>query len=297
MKHNFLFFQYLKKVGFLFVLAAGILSVVWFLQRNAPAQPERLNEWVKLVPGLDLGVFVGSKKTERGDSKIRILRIDTKYFDFHLLNASAIKNQELLSAKDWARRYGLVATINPSMYQENNSSSVSLQRFRGHVNHSRLSKDRTLFAFDSLTPSVPKAQIIDRDCQDLQALDKEYSGMIQSIRMISCNRENVWELQDKVWSATAIGSDDKGRILFIHARTPFTMHDLVDMLLELPIGLQRAMYTEGGPEAQLYLNAGGREFEFVGKFADSEGNVGENGFGWPIPNVLGIVPVAKKTGN
>jgi len=297
MKRNFLIFQYLKKVGFLFVLVAGVLSVVWFLQRNTPVQPEPLNEWLKLAPGLDLGVFVGSEKTVRGDSKIRILRIDPQYYEFRLLNVSAIKNQELLSAKDWARRYGLVAAINPSMYQENNSSSVSLQRFRGHVNHSRLSKDRTLFAFDSLTPSVPKAQIIDRDCQDLQALDKEYGGMIQSIRMISCNRENVWEPQDKVWSATVIGSDEKGRILFIHVRTPFTMHGLVDMLLELPIGLQRAMYTEGGPEAQLYLDAGGHEFEFVGKYTDSEGNIGENGFAWPIPNVLGVVPIGKKTEN
>ncbi len=296
MQRDFVFPRYLK-LGFLFGLMFCIVLGAWFSFKNVPAQPEPLNEWLSLEPGLELGVFVGSKLTNRGDSKIRILRIDPQYFEFRLLNLSAIKNQELLSARDWAKRYELVAAINPSMYQENKRSSVSLQRFRGHVNHSRLSKDRTLFAFDSLTPAVPKAQIIDRDCQDLDTLGKSYGGMIQSIRMVSCHRENVWEPQEKVWSATAIGSDDEGRILLIHVRTPYSMHDLVDMLLALPIGLQRAMYTEGGPEAQLYVNAGGREYEFLGKYTDSEGRTGENGYAWPIPNVLGIVPVGEKSAN
>jgi len=293
MKSNFSFSSYIKS-GLITALVIGVFIGILFFKEKLPVQPEPLNEWMNLERGLDLGVFISSKLTNRGDSKIRILRIDPGYYDFRLLNLSAIKNQELLSAKDWAKRHHLVAAINPSMYQENKRSSVSLQRSRGHVNHRRLSKDRTLFAFDPLTPSVPKAQIIDRDCQDFKALDKEYAGMIQSIRMVSCRGENVWKPQDKVWSATVIGSDDKGRILFIHVRTPYAMHDLADMLLELPIGLQRAMYTEGGPEAQMYLNAGGLEFEFLGKYADSEGRIGENGFAWPIPNVLGIVPIGKE---
>jgi hypothetical protein len=52
-------------------------------------------------------------------------------------------------------------------------------------------------------------------------------------------------------------------------------------------GLREAMYVEGGPEAQLYVNAGGRELEFVGSHGSSFAGI-ENTQPLPIPNVLGV---------
>ena len=63
--------------------------------------------------------------------------------------------------------------------------------------------------------------------------------------------------------------------------------DFIDALLSLPIGLKQLQYAEGGPEAQLYVKAGGVERELVGSF--------ETGFfddsnleAWPVPNVIGV---------
>ena len=63
--------------------------------------------------------------------------------------------------------------------------------------------------------------------------------------MVRCERTNVWSKQEKYWSTVAIGIDSKGRALFLFARTPYAVHDFIDMMLALPIDLQRCMYLEG----------------------------------------------------
>ena len=60
-----------------------------------------------------------------------------------------------------------------------------------------------------------------------------------------------------------------------------------DELTRLPLDLDRLMYAEGGPEAQLYVHARNREYEFVGRF-DSPFDDGSP-YALPVPNVIGIV--------
>jgi hypothetical protein len=81
--------------------------------------------------------------------------------------------------------------------------------------------------------------------------------------------------------------DGAGRLLLIHARTAWPTSALADALLALPIDLQRAMYVEGGAEAQLYLSSGGRELELIGAF-EGIASVAKNSDAWPVPNVLAV---------
>jgi hypothetical protein len=106
--------------------------------------------------------------------------------------------------------------------------------------------------------------------------------------MISCRGRNVWSQQPKRWSAAAIGADERGRILFLHARSPYSVHDLIEMLQELPLGLERAMYVEGGPEAQLYVESGGEALELVGSYETDFNENDDNAAAWPVPNVVAI---------
>lgn len=71
------------------------------------------------------------------------------------------------------------------------------------------------------------------------------------------------------WSEAALGEDSAGRILFIFSRAPFSMHDLNQELLASDIGLVAAQHLEGGPEAQLYVHAGGVEMDLYGSFETS----------------------------
>src|SRR5512138_3987228 len=220
--------------------------------------------WEALEPGLEYALFDGPP-ADAGDGKIAIVRIDPARFELRLLNASAPGEGATLTARAWAYRAGASAAINASMYQEDYRTSVSLMRSRDHVNQRRVSKDKAVLAFDPLVSGVPPVKIVDRDCEDLGVAEGRYGTLVQSIRMISCERRTVWAPSDRRFSAAAIGVDGKGRVLFFHARTPWPVHDLVKALLELPIDVAQAMYVEGGPEAQLFARGGTREVERVGK--------------------------------
>jgi hypothetical protein len=105
--------------------------------------------------------------------------------------------------------------------------------------------------------------------------------------MISCKGHNVWRQQPRKWSTAVIGIDEEGWGLFIHVRSPYSTHDLINILLELPLRISRAMYAEGGGEAQLYIRSGDHEYELVGSYG-SGFNENSTHYVSPIPNVIGI---------
>jgi len=208
------------------------------------------------------------------------------------MNASAPGQGVSFTAREWCARNGLHAAINASMFQEDLRTSVSLMKTRSHTNNRRLSKDMAILAFDRLDPGVPEVQIIDRECEDFGALRARYGSLVQSIRMVSCNGKNVWSPQARRFSIAAVGTDDAGRVLFVHSRSPRSVHDFINILLGLPLGLRRALYVEGGPEAQLFVRGGGREYEFVGSYENTFMSSEDNTRPWPVPNVIGV---AKRT--
>ena len=271
----------------------SILMVTWLT--TAAAQQNETNTgagskagWHQLAKGLELGVFASPQRSESGDSLIRVLRIDPKHFRLRLLSASAVKEGRPLTARQWCRQNGLVAAINASMYQTDHKTSVSLMRTKTHINNSRLSKDKTILAFDRQSPEVPRVKIIDRECEDFQTWKKKYGTLVQSIRMISCKGKNVWRQRPQKWSTAAIAVDQQDKILFIHVSSPFSTHDLINSLQQLALNISRAMYLEGGPQSQLYIRHGNKEYNFFGGFdINLTENINNPAF-WPIPNVIGI---------
>jgi hypothetical protein len=84
-----------------------------------------------------------------------------------------------------------------------------------------------------------------------------------------------------------VGTDRQGRVLLILARAPLATHDLIDVLLDLPLGLERLMYVEGGPQASLYVKVGGRVVvSEMGSFETGFFENDANRVFWPLPNVI-----------
>jgi len=250
--------------------------------------PPPVEGWQSLEAGLELGSFRPPGTAVSDDDYLRVLRIDPRYFDLRLLNASALDG-ERRTARQWSREHGLVAALNASMYQEDYRTSVSMMRTSTHTNNAHLTLHRAVLAFDRTDPEFPAVKIIDLECDDFDEWRPRYTSFVQSIRMLSCTAENVWEQQPRKWSTAAVGLDGAGRVLFVHARFPFTTHDLIDVLVGLPLDLRTLMYTEGGHEAQLYVDSPEHEYEFVGSFEKAFGEADDNHRAWPVPNVLGIV--------
>ncbi|HTT71524.1 MAG TPA: phosphodiester glycosidase family protein [Anaeromyxobacteraceae bacterium] len=248
----------------------------------APPRPPVASGFTALEPGLDLGLFPGPASAP-GDGQVWVARIDPARFELRLLNASA-GDARPHTVREWALAAGAVAGINAGMFQTDGLTSLGLMRSRAHQNNPRLSgRLKAVLAFDPLRPGLPRVQILDGACGELDPFPTAYGTLIQSIRMVSCDRKNVWAPEARRFSAAAIGLDGAGRALFIHARSPYKVHDLIDALLALPLDLRRALYVEGGPEAQLYVHSGEREVERLGAI---EGQTEERGLAWEVPNVV-----------
>lgn len=246
------------------------------------------DKWTLISTGLYYGEFDALDKSPIGDSKIRILKIDPKLYSFHMANASAPGEGGLMSVRKWSKKQNYLAAINAGLYQEDHKTSISLMKNNSHVNNRRMNKQKTIFAFEPKKKGIPKATIFDRECDNISTLKKDYSVYAQSIRMISCKGKNVWKLQKETYSTAAIAADKQGHILFIHVRSPYATHKLINSLLKLPLNIRTAMYVEGGPQAQMYVKGTDQEYILLGRYRSENAGKAISYFGWPIPNVIGI---------
>jgi len=246
-------------------------------------------QWEMLDQGLSFTSVDAPIHCNIGDSKLSILRIDPTYYKFHLISSKE-KGEENKTASQWAKDYKLTALVNAGMYQADHQTNVGYMQNGSHVNNKRLNKDKTIVAFNPIQDKYPLFQIIDLECQNWETLSKQYKTFTQSIRMVDCEGRNKWSKQDKYWSMVAIATDQKGQVLFLFSRSPYSVHDFIDMLLGLPLSIHSMMYLEGGPEASFFLNHPKKNIAYMGSYETNFIESDENKVFWPIPNIIGISP-------
>ena len=66
------------------------------------------------------------------------------------------------------------------------------------------------------------------------------------------------------------------------------MHDLNDMLINLPINIECAQHLEGGPESSLYINLGDFELALNGSYESFFVETDNNTTFWDLPNIIGF---------
>jgi uncharacterized protein YigE (DUF2233 family) len=237
--------------------------------------------------GLSLRHFPTKVPSSHGDSTITVLKIDPKLYELELL--SATEHDSLArTAPRWAEDFDLQAVINAGMF-EPDGRNTGYMKNHGHVNNPEFKRTyNSIFAFGRTSSKVPEAKLIDLRCEKFGNFSGLYSSFSQSIRMIDCKGKNTWQQQRKKWSMAALGTDKKGNVLFIHSRSPYTVHDFIDHLLKIPIGIERAMYLEGGPEASLYVKTPQQEFNGIGSYETGFNENDRNAEYWTLPNVFGV---------
>ena len=264
-----------------------MISFVVFLTCLASAT--KTYGWQELEKGLYLGEFDSPQKSPVCNYSIVILKIDPKHYAFRLLSASE-HGAPLRTTREWAEEFGLLAVINASMYREDHKTSTGYMKNFKHVNNSQVNPEFGAFmVFNPVSSRFASVQIVDRYNQDWKKLIKQYGTVIQNYRMIRLKGNNVWKQSKKIYSTACVGIDKDGHVLFMHSRSPFSVHDFNHILLGLPLALKNAMYVEGGHEASLYIKAGGKEREWVGSYETSFAEHDGNRSAWGIPNVIGIL--------
>jgi hypothetical protein len=237
--------------------------------------------------GLRIDVYEGPV-SDVGDSKIRVVTIDPRIYRCRLLSSSELGHPPL-TISEWCKRYGLAAGVNAGMFMLDHRTNVGYMKNGEHVNNGRLcSEYKSVALFEPRKDDAPRFLLVDKDSLSVEPLIEGYSIAIQNLRLISHGGRNCWADKPRRWSEAALGEDDRGNILLIFSRSPYSMYDFNRIVLSLPIRLGAAQHLEGGPEASLFLSAGGVETVLVGSyetgFLESDSNDRE----WPIPNVLGF---------
>ncbi len=245
--------------------------------------------WKLLDTGLELGTFVAPMPSPVGDRKITVLRIDPAAWKFDLLAAS-MRDGRARTAEQWAADCKQVAVVNAGMFQMDGLTNVGYMKCGGKINNPSFNDDNTFVAFEPVdaNSTLPRFQIIDRECQDWRGLIAQYKHVTQGIRMVDCKRKNRWSEQPRIWSMVVMGMDKAGNALMIFCRSPYSVHQFTDMLLALDIDLKNAMYLEGGPEASLYLKTAAAQLDGYGSYETGFFESDDNNRPWPIPNVIAI---------
>jgi len=247
--------------------------------------------WRKVDEGLHIGEFGPPEVSKIDNSRITIVKINPRFYSFKLLSASEYGKTKM-TMKQWCQKHNLISAINAGMYQKDGIRNVGYMKNFGHTNNPRLNNTyKAVLAFNPIESTLPEIQIIDLKHQDFEKLRDKYQTLIQSIRMISCQQENVWRKQDQAWGLAVFGMDKSGNALFIFTESRYSGYDFANLLLSLPIPIYNAMYLEGGQEANLYFSGNGIEFERIGRPASLNENDNLPG-PLPVPNILGI---AKKS--
>jgi len=230
-----------------------------------------------------------------GDSRIAVLRIDPKYWKLEAIGIGQTGEQIGHTAKDWCNKHKFAAAINAGMFASDSKTHLGYSRYLDKVSNSRINSYQSVAAFNPRNARLPSFHIFDLDTSTvtMRGILRDYASAVQNLRLVKGPGLNQWGQQSKKWSEAALGEDSAGRILFIFSRTPFSMHDLNQELLASDIGLVAAQHLEGGPEAQLYVHAGGKEMELYGSFETSFKENDINAIAWPVPNVLGVRPRAE----
>jgi len=262
-------------------LGLAVLAMISLFYRLAFTGPDI--SWKEADDGLYVAEF--DTVFDNAHYAVTIIKVDPERYTFNLLCATE-HDREPLTVGQWAAKHKMLAAVNAGMFQENGLTSVGYMKNFDHVNNPRLSKANTILAFNPVEKNLPEIQIIDRECQDFNDLRQKYRSFVQSTRMISCNRQNVWSEQDSKWSSLAVGADTQGNILFLFTRTPHSVHDFIEVLLSLPLCLKSAMYLEGGPQASLYLSTSKMTLERYGVWGSLQNDSLQ--FPLPVPNVIGL---------
>jgi hypothetical protein len=240
-----------------------------------------------LAPGFEYGRWTLPTPAPAGDGLVRFVRVDPHLVDIELRAASSTDGRAR-TASEWAATdtdRPAVAVINAAMFQDDDLTNVGYLRLRGRVQNPTWAPDyNALLTLDPTGGDLPGLHNL--GCEDRDALLGRFATAVQSIRMIGCAGENVWAQERRRWSSALIGTDTQGRLLLLFTRSPYTMHDLVDMLLQGPLGLVGLHYGDGGPPAAMYVRGPGFEERNVGSYETGVNPDDDNTMEWALPNVV-----------
>ena len=246
----------------------------------------------ELVPGITLERFLApvAPSVPVGDRCVTLVRVDPAR---HALQLHTARTEGGARTVDkWSESGKLEAVLNAAMYGDDQRGVGLMVSPAGINNGGDNKKYGGFLAWDRTREGIPEVAAFGRDCAgfDLDQIRRDYRSVVQNYRLLDCQAQPIAWQDPKLFSAAVLGTDKRGWLVFAHVRTPYAMTDLAKILASPDLEMQSAMHVEGGPEASLYVAAGGAVVREMGSYETGFMSNDDNHDFWPIPNVLGVVP-------
>ena len=238
-------------------------------------------QWKTIDNGFEVGTYISPQLSLLDNSTMTILRVDPELYKFDIMH-----EEYGHTADKWAKDNKFLAVVNAGMYDGHGVNMGAMKHY-DKVYNPKLNAYNAILAFNPVSEGLPSIDILDAVYVNVSSKLRMYNSYTQSIRMVSLSRHNMWRQVDRMWSVVVVAIDMTGKVLFIHCRSPYTMHDFINIVLRSPLDIRNMMYLEGGPEASLYVNHCDVEVSRVGSYETDFFDNSNNRF-WNIPNVIGI---------
>ena len=278
-----------------------LVFVVFFMTNTGVgAQGNWINEitWTNLMDGLQYAELDAPEKSVVNDSKLTILKVDSRKFDFKFLTASE-HGKHPRTAPEWAKEFDMNIIINAGMYSYNKTqSNKGYMKNYNHLNNPVKSNYfNAMLAMHPKDPKKPPFEIIDITCLDWEKVKHQYHSLCQGMRMISCTGEAMafTKRPDQSCSMVLTATDISGNLYIVFTRSPYTHKNMISFLQGIPLNIRTTVYLEGGPETSLYVNTGDTVIAKYGSYVSNTCDNDDNDRFRKIPNVIALRK--KKQGN
>lgn len=259
--------------------------------KEQKTKPIDYSQWVTLTKGIQYREIKAPTKSEIGDSKISLVRMDKELFEFDIYSATEFDSVPR-SVKTWAKKFKLNIAFNAGMYSQENTllSRAFLKSSEKHVNNPSIIEDFNLMM--AMSPNAhhrENIEVLDLTCENFEQMKNEFKCYAQGLRMIDCNGKPMFwkkKIQSCSMIIAAEGMDNKFYLIF--CRSPYTHNQMIEFMLQMPYGIRNAIYLEGGPETSLFIDVNGHHIERVGSWVSETWESDENKHFWSLPNIVGI---------
>jgi hypothetical protein len=260
---------------------------------SVKAQSNWINEipWTDMMDGLQIAELDAPQKSVVNDSKLTILKVDVRKFDFEFLTASE-HGKHPRTADEWAKEFDMNIIFNAGMYSYNKTqSNKGYMKNYNHLNNPKKTNYyNAMLAMHPKDKTKPPFEIVDITCQDWEKVKNQYYSLCQGMRMISCEGEGMAfsKRPDQSCSMILTATDVQGNLYIVFTRSPYTHRDMIGFLKGLPIGIRTTVYLEGGPETSLYVNTSDTVIAKYGSYVSNTCSNDDNDHFRKIPNVIGL---------
>lgn len=247
--------------------------------------------WKSLIDGMQFAELDAPEKSVVNDSKLSILKVDVRKFDFEFLTASE-HGKTMRTAPEWAGEFKQNVIINAGMYKFNKiHSNKGYMKNYNHLNNPvKSTYFNAMLAMHPKDQSKPPFEIIDITNQSWDIVQHQYNSFCQGMRMISYEGTAMEfsKRPDQSCSMVVAATDTLGNLYFIYTRSPYTHRTMIAFLQGLPLNIRTTVYLEGGPETSFYVNTGDTVIGKFGSYVSNSCANDNNDHFWKIPNVIAL---------